>query len=84
MKNKLIEKAAKYHRHQRRTYTTDEIELALAWLSGDVGYSALCKVTNKSGSHACGFIATALRWAFDNGQLEINKGYKNYPKEHGY
>lgn len=63
MANKLIE-AATAARHQRhREYSVEEIELALAWLQGKVGYKGLARATKHTGSTVYGFIAGALKEA---------------------
>ena len=60
MTNKSIEVAKASRSHSRRKYTDDEIELALAWLDGDVTYQGISDATNKTGSTVYGLLACAF------------------------
>ena len=72
MINKLIEAAKVSRTHERRKYTDDEMELALAWLNGDVTYQGVSDVTNKTGSTVYGFLALCLFEARRRGLLKVN------------
>jgi hypothetical protein len=71
MTNKSIEVAKASRAHARRKYTDDEIELALAWLDGDVTYQGICDATNKTGSTVYGLLALCLFEARRRGLLKV-------------
>jgi hypothetical protein len=71
MTNKLIESAKASRAHERRKYKDNEIELALAWLNGDVTYQGISDVTNKTGSTVYGFLALCLFEARRRGPIKI-------------
>jgi hypothetical protein len=71
MTNKFIGTAQVSRAHQRRKYTDDEIDLALAWLNGDLTYQGVSDVTNKTGSTVYGFLALCLVEARRRGLLKI-------------
>jgi hypothetical protein len=71
MTNKLIEAAKASRAHARRKYADNEIELALAWLNGDVTYQGVSDATNKTGSTVYGFLALCLFEARRSGLLKV-------------
>lgn len=68
----LVERARQQNvRYVRRSYTDDEIALAIAWASGEVGYAAVAKVMKMRGSTTYGFLAKALQHAHSKGLLKV-------------
>lgn len=53
-----------------RKVTREEVELAIAWLKGEVTYSAVVRVMKlTSGSNVYGFIAIGLREAYKQNRV---------------
>jgi hypothetical protein len=71
MSKKLIEAPNLPRRHKRRIYTEKEIELALAWLTGEVRYQGICRAVHTAGSTTYLFLAMCLFEAYQRGQLQI-------------
>jgi hypothetical protein len=62
MSKKLIEAPNRPRRHERRIYTEKEIELALAWLTGEVRYQAFAgPFTQRVQPHICFWPCVYLR-----------------------
>lgn len=74
MKEKtLLEKALMSKRpYARTTCTDDEIDLAFAWLKGEISNSQVCSALGgKTGQIPYTFVARALREAFRKGRIDL-------------
>jgi len=71
----LLEKAKAFKSNSRRAHINhDMIELALAWLKGDVSLKQVQSVLNKHpGSQIYSVITQILREAYNRGYLEIKE-----------
>ena len=71
----LVDEAKKLKSNKRKNTnkTVEEIELALAWLKGEVNLMQIARVTNKSqnGSYSYCFLVNALGEAFKKNKLKI-------------
>jgi hypothetical protein len=71
----LLEEALTLQKHRNETYksyTNEEIELAVAWLEDRVGYTSVSTVRNlKNGQHVYSFLAIAIREAYRRGLIKI-------------
>jgi hypothetical protein len=73
-KQSLTEAARATHRNPRRVYSDEEVELALAWLRGEVtGFQLLTAAFTKEtdGSRIYSYVAPRLRHAYRTGKLTI-------------
>jgi hypothetical protein len=75
----LLEKAKSFKVSIRHTANSDEeLELAVAWLKGDVNYTqvnlALTNGKGKGGRNVSSFIASALRQAYAAGKIKSISG----------
>jgi hypothetical protein len=68
----LLDEAKKFGGKKKREITPEKVELALGWLSGEVGISEVAKVLKiQTMSDAYIHMATALKRGFEQGIISI-------------
>lgn len=82
-KKSLLEKAKATELHNsgnRRGFTEEELELALAWLNGELRLRQVASVLSKSNSNnVYMFLALAAREIFQ-GKYDLDKNHENTKK----
>lgn len=71
----LLEEAKKAQttRYSRKEYSSEDVELAIAWIKGDVNSRQIQTAKKfKTSAQVMGYIATSLRIGLQKNLIEIN------------
>ena len=59
------------YRKGRVDITTEDVEVALAWLKGEINYRQISQVKKIQGSNVYNYLCSALRLAYQTKKLKI-------------
>ena len=72
--NELLDEAKKLSKKNRNRFTSitkDEVELAVAYLRGEISRSAGAEAVNTTNTYFTSFVASALKHGFESRMINI-------------